>query len=99
MTRLARTIDLEERAVDLVVADPQSTLTHIWHVAIGAGDAGTRVDTLIPHFEFGMARLDESCAAIRRVPLPDLLLVLDRDDVLYLEALCPRECQRLFGGW
>jgi hypothetical protein len=51
------------------------------------------VHTLVPHLELGMTGFDESGAAVRLVPLLDLLFVFDGDYVFNLEALCARECQ------
>src|SRR5580765_8705441 len=40
---LAGTVDLQQRAVDLVIADLKSALAHVGHVAVGAGYARARV--------------------------------------------------------
>src|SRR5208283_4950060 len=95
MTRLAGAIDLEQRTVDLVVADLEPTLPHVGHMAIRASHAGACVHALVPHLKLGMAGLDELSAAIRTCPFIDFVLILNCDDVLHFQALRPRERQPL----
>jgi hypothetical protein len=44
---LARAVDFQQRAVDVMVADLQRPLALVGHVAIGAGHARARVDALV----------------------------------------------------
>src|ERR1700757_326243 len=53
----AGAVALEQRAVDVVVADIESAHSGVGHVAIGVGDAGAGMDSHIPDFKFGMASL------------------------------------------
>ena len=97
MAGLAGAIDLQQRTVDLVIADLESALPHVGHVAVGAGHARARVHALVPHFKFRMAGFDQLRARVGMRPLVDLLLVFDGDDVFDLDAFCPREGQALVG--
>lgn len=94
---LAGAVDLEQRAVDLVITDLESALPHVRHVAVGAGDAGARVHALVPHLKFRMTRFDELGAGVGERPLVDFLLILDGDDVFHLDALGPGEGEALVG--
>src|SRR5579871_4911486 len=72
-----------------MVADLESALAHVGHVAVGAGNAGARVHALIPHLELGMACLDQPSAGIGMIPFLDLLLVFHGDDVFDFQSLGP----------
>src|SRR5258708_3197224 len=95
VARLAGAIDLEQRTIDLVIADLESALPHVRHVTVGGGYGRTRVHPLIPHFKLGMACLDQSSAAVGMIPFLDFLFVLERNDVFHLQALRPREREPL----
>src|SRR5262249_37235311 len=74
VTGLAGTIDLQERAIDLVIADLKTAGAHVRHVAISTGDARTGMHALVPHLELRMARFDQAGATIGVVPFFDFLL-------------------------
>ena len=57
VARLARPIDVEQRAPHVMVADLQRADPLVRHVAVGACDARTGVDALVPHLELRMLRL------------------------------------------
>ena len=69
MARLAASVDVEQRTSHVVVADLHCTDALIWHVTVGAGHTGARVDSLVVHLELGMLRLQRGSAAYRVRPV------------------------------
>src|SRR5918996_5825845 len=90
MARLARAGDVEQRAAHVVVADLERAHPHVRHVTVGARHAGARMDTAVPHLEFGVLRFKHRRATPRvyPVPVPDAVVV--SEDLLDPEPLEPR---------
>ena len=97
---LARARDVQQRAAHPVVADLDRAFALVRHVAVGAGDAGARVDALAPGLELRMLRLQHLGArlgvlpVVEAVAVGELRVVVGRLDLLDLQALRPREEQR-----
>ena len=78
-----------------MVADLERAFALVGHVAIGAGDAGARVDALIPHLELRVLRLEHGRAGVGVSPVLELRFVVVGQDVLDLQPLGPRIDQPL----
>jgi hypothetical protein len=89
VTRLARAIDVEQRAPYVVVADLEGPLPHVRHVAVGTGHAAAAVHALVPHLELGVLRLQHRRAGIRVRPVLEAGLLIVGHDVLNLQTLRP----------
>ncbi len=61
---LAGVVDVQQRAAHVVVADLLRADAFVGHVAVGAGDAGARVNALAPHLELGVLRLERRRAEV-----------------------------------
>ena len=96
MAGLASAVDVEHRAAHVVVADLEGAFALIGHVAVGAGHAGTRVDALIPHFEFRMLRFEHRSARVGVGPVFELRLVVVSLNLFDLESFGPRIDKPLF---
>jgi hypothetical protein len=44
-------VDVEEGALNMVIADLEAADPHVEHVAVGTRDTGLGMDALIPHLE------------------------------------------------
>ena len=67
----------------------------VGHVAVGARDAGARVDALAPHLELRVLRLEHLGAGLGVLPVVEAMAVVERErvvvrfDLLDLAARCP----------
>src|SRR5262245_35959854 len=74
----------------MVITDLDCTLAHVGHMAIGAGDAATRVYALAPCLELRVLRLEKLGSSGCMSPVSMLGgLVVVRLDRVGLEAICP----------
>src|SRR5215470_9492874 len=87
---LSGAIDVEQGAAHPVIAHLEGAHALIGHVAVGAGDAGSGVHTLLPDFELGMLGLQQLGPRLRVDPVGEALLVVVRLDLLDAHAVCPR---------
>src|SRR6188472_2369934 len=100
MTRLARSVDVEQRAAHPVVGDFRRPVALIRHVAVGARDARPSMNPLAPELELGMLRLQYlrtgfsvlvvvEPLSVREFPLVPVLL-----DLFHFESPAPGKLQR-----
>ena len=98
---LAGVVDHQQRAVDVVLADLHRAFALVGHVAIRARDAAAGVDALAPQLELRVLRLDDLGAGLGVLEVVEpravgeLVLVVGLLDLLDLQAVVPREEQRL----
>ncbi len=90
VARLARPVDVEQRALHVVIADLERALALVGHVAVGASHARSRVDALVPHLELGVLRLERRRAGLGVRPVLEAVGLVVRQDLVGLEPLVPR---------
>src|SRR5687768_1903444 len=83
MTGLAGAIDIQQRTPDVVIADLHGADSLIRHVTVGARDAGSGVDTLVPHLEFRVLRLQGGSALRCQLPVPTDIYLPGRWDEIF----------------
>ncbi len=98
VTGLAGAVDVQQRAADVMVTDLHRAHTLVRHVAVGAGDARTRVHALVPHLELGMLRLERRRAGFGVRPVLEAVLFVVSQDLVGLQPLVPRIGEPLLGS-
>src|SRR5262245_51516380 len=95
MTRLARSSDIQQRTADMMIADLDGPLAHVGHVAISAGDAAARVNSLTPRLEFRVLSLEQWRLRRRMGPVGKLDFVVVAFNLVSLERLMRGVSQQL----
>ena len=95
---LAGAVDVEQRALHVMVADLHRAGALVRHVAVGAGHARPRVDALVPHLELGVLGLEHRRAGLGVRPVLEAVLLVVGEDLVGLQALVPRIGETLLGA-
>ena len=95
MARLARAIDVQQRAAHVMVADLHGADALIRHVAVGAGDARPRVHALIPHLELRVLRLQRGRTRLGVRPVLETGLLVVGENLIGAQPFVPRVGQPL----
>src|SRR5687767_8416847 len=98
MAGLARAIDVQQRRTHVMVADLQSPFPLVRHMTISASHTGARVNALVPHFKLRVLSLECGRARLSMFPVFKLLLVVEGQDVFYLQPFGPGIDKPLFGS-
>ena len=79
-----------------MIADLQSAFAFVRHVTVGACHAGTSMNPLVPHLKLRVLSLKCGCPCVSVLPVFELLLIVEGEDVFYLQPFGPRVDEPLF---